>query len=152
MRYDYDWHAMPCGSTLATRFISRRSTLSANKTLTSKSAIVRIDGRSYYFFFYTQFVITHRYNIFKRVDTLLARVTQKKTVKLGATFLPKYKRVLVKHPQRVLNKPGKKKKKVATPVDDLLDSQCSLTFLDSQGRFSNSQTVCTSSYARILHS
>ena len=132
-------------------------------------------------------------------------MTQKKPVKLGATFLPKYKRVLVKHPQRVLNKPEKKKKKnnnppkknkklgkpvvhdlldsqssitslwgtdtknyvasddkllvsqcsvqatcsdsekkVATPVYDLKDSQCSLTFLDSQGRFPNSQTstVC----------
>ena len=70
-------------------------------------------------------------------------MAEKKTVKLGDTFLPKYKRVLVQHPQRVLNKPKKKKKKItakrvldnprkknkklAKPVHDLLDSQSSIT-------------------------
>jgi len=192
MQYDCDWHAMPCASTLATPFTSRRSTLSANRIRTSKSVIHRFFyGRAYLFGFVNQYVIIthHRYNIFKRIETLLAKVTHKKPLKLGATFLPKYKRVLVKHPKRVLNKPKKKKKKnnppkkikkmekpvvpdllcsqssitslwgsqcsvratcsesekkVATPVDELLDSQCSLAFLDSQGRFTTSQTstVC----------
>ena len=105
----------------------------------------------------------NRYNIFKRIETLLGKVTDKKPLKMNATFLPKYKRVLVKHPKRVLNKPKKKKKNKnppkntkpvvnnllesqssITPVDELLDSQCSLAFMDSQGRFTTSQTspVC----------
>ena len=78
-----------------------------------------------------------RYNVYERVKTLLKKMHGQKKINLDATFLPKRKRVLNKHPLRVLNKPVKKKKAVKKKgqVDALLDSQLSISscFFDSQG-------------------
>ena len=76
------------------------------------------------------------------METLLKKVVQNKRVRLDNTFLPKHKRVLIKHTRRVLNKPVVNKKKVAKSADegtnDLLDSQSSIqrAFWDSQKQFS----------------
>ena len=79
-----------------------------------------------------------RYNIYKRVTSLMEKIKNKKKVKLDSTFLPKRKRVLNKSPLRVLNIPVTTTpvKKQRSQVDNvLLDSQFSISsFWDSQGR------------------
>ena len=83
-----------------------------------------------------------RYNVYERVKTLLKKKKNNKKVDLEKTFFPRRKRVLNRtHALPVLNKPEKKKNKAGsedtTTVDDILNSQCSIStcFFDSQGRF-----------------
>ena len=79
------------------------------------------------------FVITSmavcRYNVYRRVETLLKKLHSNKKISLDATFLPKRrKRVLNKQHTRVLNKPVKRAK-AKDKVDAVLDSQVSISCL-----------------------
>lgn len=85
-----------------------------------------------------------RYNLFKRVDTLMKKL-KKKTVKLDQTFLPKRSKVLIKRniieASSPVPKPQPAKRQRPddddqAEEDDALDSQTSITscFWDSQGR------------------
>ena len=67
-----------------------------------------------------------RYNVYRRVETLVNKLLSNKTISLDATFLPKRKRVLNKKHTRVLNKRAKTKDK---EVDAVLDSQVSISCL-----------------------
>ena len=69
-----------------------------------------------------------RYNTYRRVETLVKKMSEQKDCKLTSTFAPKRKRVLNRK-LRVLNK----RTKVDKMDDALLDSQASMPgLLDSQ--------------------
>ena len=70
-----------------------------------------------------------RYNVYKRVETLLDKLSSNKKISMDATFLPKRKRVLNKKHTRVLNKPVKRAKTKDKEVDAVLDSQVSISCL-----------------------
>ena len=70
-----------------------------------------------------------RYNVYRRVETLLKKLLSNKKISLDATFLPKRKRVLNKQHTRVLNKPVKRAKAKYKEVDAVLDSQVSISCL-----------------------
>ena len=93
-----------------------------------------------------------RYNVYKRVETLVKKMISKKKISLDATFLPKRKRVLNnKHTLRVLNKPLKRTKP-AKQVDALLDSQLSIgsCLFDSQASH-NLSSPSLSSPVSLMH-
>ena len=72
---------------------------------------------------------THRYNLYKRVRTIMDKVDEGKQVKMQRVFLPKKKR-------RVLNRSKKRERpeRVASacPATTFSGSQCSMGILDSQ--------------------
>ena len=83
--YDYDWHANPCGSTLATPFITRHSTLSANKKQTSKR--VFMDLHSFYFVIYTNSLLHNTGTIYSSaLINLLIKWPKKKRSNLATRF------------------------------------------------------------------
>ena len=84
-RYDYDWHAMSCGSTLATRFITRHSTLSANKTQTSERVLM--DLHSLYCLIYTNSLLHNTGTIYSSAWIfLLIKWPKKKRSNLAQRF------------------------------------------------------------------
>ena len=96
-----------------------------------------------------------RYNVYKRVETLVQKMISNKKISLEATFLPKRKRVLNKKHTRVLNKPVKRAKAKKKEVDAVLDSQVSISCLlysqASQPPSSPSINSPVSSVSRMQH-
>ena len=89
-----------------------------------------------------------RFNVYKRVETLLDKLLSSKKISKDATFLPKRKRVLNKKHTRVLNKPAKRAKTKDKELDAVLDSQASISCLLNSQASQSSPVSCTHAHTR----